>query len=100
MAPELTLLIINAVLMAYAYLWAYPALPEKTWRAIMVRDIAISLAAVGLAGMLYWGTGIAFSLILFDTNWFVFSVLTLAAMETPLFLWFAKKHGLSFDDLE
>jgi len=40
MSPELTLLIINAVLMGYAYLWAYPSLPEKTWQAIAWRDVA------------------------------------------------------------
>jgi len=100
MSPELTLLIINAVLMGYAYLWAYPSLPEKTWQAIAWRDMAITVAAVGLAGLLYWGSGIAFSLVFFDVNWFVFSFVTLMAMETPLFLWFAKKHGISFDDLE
>jgi hypothetical protein len=98
MSPEATILIINAVLMAYAYLWAYPALPEKTWRAVMVRDTAISFAALGLAGVLFWGTGLRFSMIVFETNWFVFSILTLFAMETPLFLWFARKYGMTFDD--
>ena len=98
MAPELTILIINAVFLAYAYLWAYPSLPEKTWRAIMARDIAISLAALGVAAALYWGRGERFSLVLFQTNWFVFSALTLMAMETPLFLRFAKKYGLTWED--
>lgn len=98
MSPELTILIINAVFLAYAYLWAYPAMPEKTWGAIMWRDLAISLAALGVAALLYWGRDEVFSMILFDTNWFVFSVGTLIAMETPLFLWFAKKHGLTWED--
>lgn len=100
MSPELTLLIINAVLLAYAYLWAYPALTEKTWKAILLRDTAISVAAVTLAGLLYWGSGLPFSLIFFDANWFGFSIVTMMVMETPLFLWFAKKYDLTFDDLE
>jgi len=98
MSPELTLLIVNAVLLAYAYLWAYPALKEKTLRVIMVRDVGISCAALMVAGLLYWGSGTGFSLILFQTNWFVFSIVTLMIMETPLFLWFAKKYDLRFDD--
>ncbi len=98
MPPELVLLIVNAVLMAYAYLWVYPALPRKTWGAILWRDTVISLAAVGLAAALYWGTDYRFSLILFETNWLIFSVLTLFTIETPLFLWFARKYNLSFDD--
>lgn len=99
MTPELILLTVNGVLLAYAYLWAYPALTEKTLKAVMVRDVAISVAALGIAGALYWGTQTRFSLVLFDTNWFVFSILTLSIIETPLFFWFAKKHNLSFDDL-
>lgn len=99
MTPELILLTVNAVLLAYAYLWAYPALTEKTMRAVLVRDVAISVAALGIAGALYWGTGARFSLLLFETNWFVFSIVTLSIIETPLFFHFAKKHNLSFDDL-
>lgn len=100
MSPELTLLIVNAVLMAYAYLWAYPSLPEKTLSAIMIRDMAISAAALIVAAALFWGSGIRFSLIFFDTNWLIFSILTLFLMETPLFFWFAKKHGIDFSDFD
>lgn len=100
MTPELTLLIINGVLMAYAYLWAYPALTDKKISAIMYRDMAISVAALGIAGALFWGSGIQFSMVLFETNWFWFSVITLFAMETPLFFWFANKHGIDFNDFD
>lgn len=100
MSPELILLIVNAVFMAYAYLWAYPALPEKTLSAIMTRDLAISLAALLVAAALFWGSGVRFRLVFFDTNWFVFSILTLFIMETPLFFWFAKKHGIDFGDFD
>ncbi|MEJ6398988.1 hypothetical protein [Yoonia sp. 208BN28-4] len=96
MSPELTILIINGVLMAFGYLVAYPALSEKTMPAIMWRDAVISGAALFLAGLLYWGSDIAFSLIVFDTNWFFFSVLTLMVIETPLFIWFAAKHDIKF----
>lgn len=99
MAPELILLIVNGVMMAYAYLWAYPSLPKITMRSVMVRDVAISVAALIVAGALYWGTQTTFSLIFFETNWFVFSLVTLSIIETPLFFRFAKKHNLSFDDL-
>lgn len=99
MSPELTLLIVNAVLLAYAYLWAYPALKEKTWRVIMVRDLGISFAALTVAGLLYWGSGVRFSLVLFQSNWLAFSFVSLMIMETPLFIWFAKKYDLRFDDL-
>lgn len=100
MAPELQILIINAVLMAYAYVWAYPRLTDKKLSAIMSRDMAISVAALGLAAALFWGSGTPFSLILFDTNWLWFSIATLFLMETPLFFWFVRKHGIDLDPSE
>jgi len=99
MSPELTLLCVNAALLAYAYLWAYPALTEKTWRSVLIHDAGISVAALIVAGLLFWGSGVAFHMIFFEANWFVFSIVTMMIMETPLFLRFAKKHGLHFDDL-
>lgn len=100
MSPELTLLIVNGVLMAYAYLWAYPALERKTLKTIMVRDLAITAAALAVAAALFWGTGTRFSLILFETNWFIFSALTLFIIETPLFFWFAKRFGIDLNDFD
>ncbi len=98
MSPEATILIINAALLAFAYLWAYPSLPHKSWNAIMWRDVVISVAALVLAGALFLGRGLAFDMILFSTNWFIFSFVTMSLMEIPLFIWFARKHGLRFDE--
>ena len=80
--------------MAFAYLVAYPMLSEKTVPAIMWRDTAISGAAVLVAGMLYWGTDVRFSLFFFDTNWLVFSIVTLGIIEAPLFAWFVRRHNI------
>ena len=100
MTPELKILVINGVLMAYAYLWAYPALTEKKLSVIMRRDLAISAAALLIAGAIFFGTGARFSLVFTETNWFLFSILTLFAMETPLFFWFARKYDLDFNDFD
>ena len=98
MSPELTLLIVNVVFLGFAYLWAYPSLPKKTVKAVMIRDLAISFAILIVAAGLYAGRGVAFSLIFFETNWLVFTLLVMFALETPLFLWFAQKHGMSLDE--
>ena len=96
MTPEATILIANAIFLAFAYLWVYPTLAAKSINLIMAYDLAISAAALLVAGLLFWGSGISFSLILFHTNWAVFSIITLLIIEAPLFAWFAKKHGLHF----
>lgn len=94
MTPEATLLLVNAIFLAFAYLWVYPNLTVKTMTLVMRYDLIITLACVTVAGLLFWNTGTRFSLIFFSSNWAVFAIVTLLIMETPLFLWFAKKHNL------
>ncbi|MFT5064812.1 MAG: hypothetical protein ACJAXK_000461 [Yoonia sp.] len=94
MTPEVTLLIVNATFLAFAYLWVYPGLTTKTINLILIYDTVISCAALLVAGLLFWSSGTAFSLIFFSSNWAVFSITTLGLMELPLFAWFAKKHNL------
>ena len=55
-------------------------------------DLVLTLLVLITAGALFAGSGTRFSLILFDTNWFGFTLLSSMAMELPLFLWFCKKH--------
>ncbi len=95
MTPEATLLIVNAIFLAFAYLWVYPNLTTKTINMILLYDTVISCAALLVAGLLFWNSGASFNLILTTGNWFGFSIITLMIMELPLFAWFAKKHDLN-----
>lgn len=98
-SPEAQLLIINGVILAVAYLGIYPSLEEKTLNRIMTIDVVLSVLALTVAGALFWGTNVSFSLVLFDTNWAVFTIVTLFVMEVPLFLHFAKQNGIKlFED--
>jgi hypothetical protein len=97
--PEIKILILNAVILAVAYLGIYPSLQEKTLNRIMAVDVVLSVLSLIVAGGLFWGTGVAFTLLFFKTNWAVFAILTLFVMEVPLFVWFARKHGIDiFND--
>lgn len=102
MAPELQVLAINAVALAVAYLLIYPALgPLTNTTATKLRiakaDAVVCTAALATVGALFWGSGTRFSLLLFEVNWFWFGLLTLVAMEIPLYLWFLRRHGLTQD---
>jgi len=100
-APELQILILNAVILGVAYLGIYPTLAEKSLNKIMAIDVILTALALLVAGGWFWGSGVAFSLLIFDANWVVFTILTLFIMEVPLFMWFAKKHGINlFDDTD
>jgi len=94
MAPELQILLINAVCLGAAYLFLLPGLEHKTLKVLALCDLAVSVLALGTAGALFWGSGTAFRLLVVDVNWLVFALVTFAAMEVPLFLRFMRKHGI------
>jgi hypothetical protein len=98
-APEVQILILNGVILAVAYLGIFPSLQDKTMNHIMTIDVVLSVLALTVAGALFWGSGVLFNLLLFNSNWAVFAIITFAVMEVPLFLYFARKHGIKiFDD--
>lgn len=102
MAPELQILAINAAALAVGYLLIYPALgPLTDTRTTKLRiaraDAGVASVAIVTAGLLFWDSGQPFWLLLFETNWFWFALVTLIAMEVPLALWFFRRHGLSLD---
>jgi hypothetical protein len=98
-SPESQILILNVVILGVAYLGIYPSLQEKTLNRIMAIDLVLTVIALTVAGALFMGTGQAFTLLVFDVNWAVFTLITLFVIEVPLFFNFAKRHGINlFDD--
>ena len=97
MSPETVLLIVNATLAGFGWLVAYPLLRVRELDRLLRYDLAVSLAALLLSGLLFAGSGVRFSLVVVDANWFVFALLTFAAIETPLGLWYCRRHGIRLD---
>lgn len=87
-------MIINAVILGVAYLGIYPSFKNITPMKMMAADSVLSGLSLLVAGALFWGTGIKFSMLIFSTNWFGFAILTMLLMELPLFHWFCQKRGL------
>ena len=94
MTPELKILIINAVIMGVAYFGIYPSRNITRVGQMITTDLALTVLSLVAAGGLYYGTGTRFSLILFQTNWAVFAVLTLALIEIPLFIWYCRRNDI------
>lgn len=92
--PEAQILLINAALLLVAYQLIYPSIRGITPMGMAKIDLLFSGLGLAIAGWLFWGEGIRFSILLFSTNWAVFSILTMALMEIPLFLWFCRERGL------
>ena len=94
LSPELQLLIVNALILSIAYGGIYPSMKTVTYKRMVVADLVLTALSLTVAAGLFWGTGVSLSLILFEVNWFVFSLLTTLVLEWPLFRWFCRKHGL------
>lgn len=94
LAPEFQLLIINAVIVVIAYFGIYPSLHDLTLNKMAANDIVLTSLSLLVAGGLFWGTEQAFALVLFSTNWFWFSFLTMFFMEIPLCIWFCRRNGI------
>ena len=90
MAPEL-------VVLAGGYLFIYPNIAGNNFNKISLCDLGCSAFVFVLVGLKYWGSGYEFSLLLFSTNWFWFTLIVYAAIEVPLAIWYFKKHGVSFE---
>ncbi|WP_084863869.1 hypothetical protein [Salibaculum halophilum] len=92
--PELKILILNAAGLAVAYLGIYPSMARITLRRLLRQDVVLSVVLLGVAGVMFAGTGTRFSLVVFDTPWWVFTLLTAMVMEWPLFRWFCRRHAI------
>lgn len=102
MAPELQILVINATGLAVSYLLIFPSLgPLTNTRATHIRlfkaDAVVLTALIATSGALFWGSGVEFRLVFMTVNWFWFALVTLIAMELPVYLWFRRRHGLTLD---
>ncbi len=100
--PELQILAIELVALGIGYFWLYPGLgPLTNARATKLRLLRAALVVDGAAFLtvaaLFWGAGTRFSLIVFETNWFIFFLITFVALDLPLSLWFMRRYGLTFD---
>lgn len=94
MTPELKILILNAVIMGVAYFGIYPSRNITRVGQMMATDLGLTALSLLVAGALFYGSGTPFSLILFQTNWAIFAIITLSLMEVPLFLWFCRRNGI------
>lgn len=93
-APELQILSINAVALGLAYGAILPGLVGRSLWQLALADAVVGLVELVTAGALFWGSGVRFSMLLFEVNWLVFAAFSFAILELPLFRWFARRHGI------
>lgn len=96
-SPEAQILILVGLILGITYFGIFPTLKNKSLNRLITLDLLLTVLALIVAGAWFWGTGVTFTLLFFETNWAVFTIVCYAVIEIPLFLRFAKVHGIRLD---
>jgi len=94
---ELSIISPVLVVVVGCYLSIFPKIAGNNFDKLALCDLTCWAFVLVLVGLKYWGSGYEFSLLLFSTNWFWFTVIVYAAIEIPFFIWYCKKYNVSFE---
>jgi hypothetical protein len=94
MSAELSIILLNVVIILIAYAWAYPKLAGKNINKVAAIDGVMSGLALVIVANKYWEQGVTFDFLQFELNWFWFTLVTYTIIEIPIVLWYFKL-GLS-----
>lgn len=94
MSNELTVIAIALVGFIFNYFWLFPKVAKNNLKKMAWLDLLAIVPVFGIITLLFYGSNERFSLIFFDTNWFIFSIVIYAVIEIPLFSWYLKSRNL------
>jgi len=88
MPAELTIVLLNLVIIIIAYLSVYPKLAGKDINKVGLYDCVASGLAIIIVASKYWGSGIEFEFLFMQLNWFWFTLISYSVLEIPVALWY------------
>ena len=91
---ELSIVIVNLLALATAYLYIYPKYAGNDVKKLAWLDTAVGGVALLVLAPFNWGSPSNYTFIGFDTNWWIFAILSYALIELPLFYFYVKARGL------
>lgn len=94
MSAESVVLGINISIIVFAYFWLFPRIAEDSLQKLMNYDSIVIVVAVGVAGVLFYDTGVLFEFFSIELNWFFFTLLSYFILEVPFALWYFKKYDI------
>ncbi|MBW8192665.1 hypothetical protein K0504_16625 [Neiella marina] len=94
MSPEFIILLLNGVLLVVAYFWLYPSFVSSDLKRLLINDVLASGVAIVIAGVLFYGKGVVFNAVLFEANWFWFTLLSYFVLEIPFSVVYCNKYDL------
>jgi hypothetical protein len=91
---ELSIVIVNVIALAVAYLYLYPKFAGNDVKRLAWLDTGVGACVLLVIAPFNWGSPSDYTFIAFDTNWWIFSILSYALLELPLFYFYVKARGL------
>ena len=91
---ELSIVIFNLVALAIAYLYIYPKYAGNDVKRMAWLDTAVGGLLLLVLAPFNWGSPNDYTFFAFDTNWWIFAILSYALLELPLFFLYVKARGL------
>jgi len=95
MANELLVVFYILLTLAFAYLWFYPKVVGERVKLMAWMDVVVTGIPVAISALLFWESDPTFRLLIFDLNWFFFTLLAMSAIELPIFLLYLRARGLN-----
>lgn len=91
---ELSIVIVNVIALAVAYLYLYPKFAGNDVKRLAWLDTGVGACVLLVIAPFNWGSPSDYIFFAFDTNWWIFSILSYALLELPLFYFYVKARGL------
>ena len=94
---ELLIISLNIIILLITYFYICPRFVGSNIKKLIINcRIAISIALF-ISGIIFANTNTEFNMLLFKTNWFLFTFITYLIIEAPLATKYIKKHNLFKD---
>lgn len=91
---EISIVLVTVVALAVAYLYVYPNYAGDDVRKLAWLDVAVGAITLAILAPFNWNAPAEFTFFVFDTNWWIFAILTYSLLEVPLFYGYVKARGL------
>jgi len=91
---ELSIVIVNVIALAVAYLYLYPKFAGNDVKRLAWLDTGLGACVLLVIAPFNWGSPSDYTFFAFDTNWWIFAILSYALLELPLFYFYVKARGL------
>ena len=91
---ELSIVIVNVIALAVAYLYLYPNFAGNDVKRLAWLDTGVGACVLLVIAPFNWGSPSDYTFFAFDSNWWIFAILSYTLIELPLFYLYIKARGL------